>query len=230
MQFPSIRRILTVKPAIIFDMDGVLIDSQPLHYEIDMRVLKACGYPAEFSTVTPYTGLSNQSRWPKYKENFNLSPSAERLIEMSEEAMRDIFNEADLAAIDGIPALLQGIKDMGLYCGVASASPLELVQLVLNRIRLSKYFDGITPVEEVTASKPAPDIYLRAAAKAGLPPGQCIAIEDSPAGILSAKNAGFTCIAYKNPSTVGQVFTHADYVIDHFDECLAIIKKRHCTL
>jgi len=213
--------------AIIFDMDGVLINSQPLHYQIDMRVLNACGYPADISTVTPYTGLSNQIRWPKYKEIFDLTHTPERLIEMAEAAMRDIFGEADLTPISGIPSLLQGIKEMGLYCGVASASPLELVQLVLNRTGLGEYFHGITSVEDVVASKPAPDIYLRAAIKADVPPSQCIAIEDSPAGILSAKNAGFTCIAYKNPSTVGQVFTHADYVIDHFDECLPIIRQHH---
>ena len=215
-----------MKKAIIFDMDGVLIDSQPLHYQIDMRVLTACGYPADLSTVTPYTGLSNQIRWPKYKENFDLPHTPERLTEMAEAAMREIFNEADLVSISGIPSLLQAIKDMGLYCGVASASPLELVQLVLKRTGMSKYFDGITSVEDVVASKPAPDIYLRAAIKADVSPSQCIAIEDSPAGILSAKSAGFTCIAYKNPSTVGQVFTHADYVVDHFDECLSIILQR----
>jgi len=211
--------------AIIFDMDGVLIDSQPLHYQIDMRVLNACGYPADLATVTPYTGLSNQIRWPKYKENLNLSHTPERLIEMAEAAMRDIFGEADIVPISGIPTLLRGIKDMGLYCGVASASPLELVELVLSRTGLSQYFDGITSVEDVVASKPAPDIYLRAAIKASSSPSCCIAIEDSPAGIQSAKSAGFTCIAYKNPSTVGQDFTNADYVVDHFDECLPIIRK-----
>ena len=74
-------------------------------------------------------------------------------------------------------------------------------------------------------SKPAPDVYLAAAKKANTPPGQCIAIEDSPARILSAKNAGFTCIAYRNPSTAGQVFTHADYVLDHFDLGLGMVAE-----
>jgi len=211
--------------AIIFDMDGVLIDSQPLHYAIDMRVLNACGIPATLETVTPYTGLSNQIRWPQYKEAFALAPSTQMLIEMAEEAMRDIFNEAELAPIDGVRELLQGLNEMGLYCGVASASPLELVQLVLRRTGLAKYFSGITSVEEVAQSKPAPDIYLAAAAKVGLRPAQCIAIEDSPAGILSAKNAGFTCIAYKNPSTVGQVFDHADDVLEHFNDGLELVKR-----
>jgi len=212
--------------AVIFDMDGVLIDSQPLHYEIDMRVLKACGYPAELSTVTPYTGISNPDRWPKYKAALNLSETSDRLIEMAEEAMRDVFGKDEIIAIDGIPALLEGIKAMRLHCGVASSSSHELIERVLSRTGIAKYFDAITSGEDVSVSKPNPDIYLAAAKKAGSVPKNCIAIEDAPVGILSAKNAGFTCIAYKNPNTFGQVFTHADYVLDHFSECLSIIKKQ----
>jgi len=219
-----------MKKAIIFDMDGVLIDSQPLHYQLDIRVIQACGYPANLATVTPYTGISNPDRWPKYREELNLSPTPEQLIEMAEQAMRDIFNETELVPSPGIPALLKGIKEMNLHCGVASASSHELIELVLNRTGITQYFDAITSGEDVSVSKPAPDVYLRAAGKAGYSPAQCIAIEDSAVGILSAKNAGLTCIGYKNPNTYGQDFTHADYVVDHFDQCIEIIKKLGGTL
>jgi len=211
--------------AIIFDMDGVLIDSQPLHYEIDMRVLKACGYEATLSTVTPYTGISNPDRWPKYKNALNLNESVEQLIQLSEENMREVFNSTDFKAIEGIPALLAGIKSYGLPCGVASSSSHELIQMVLSRTGIGNYFDKITSGEDVKNGKPAPDIYLKAAQTMGLPPGRCIAVEDATPGIMAAKNAGLTCIAYRNPNTHGQNFTHADFVINHYDECLPIIKK-----
>ena len=210
--------------AVIFDMDGVLIDSQPLHYEIDMRVIRACGYPAELSTVTPYTGISNPDRWPQYKEALSLTQTTERLIEMAEETMRDVFQEASLTAIEGIPALLQGLKALDIPTGVASSSSHELIQMVLDRTGIGLYFDKLISGEDVKVGKPNPDIYLRAASKVGLNPAQCIAIEDAPPGILAAKNAGFTCIAYKNPNTCGQVFTHADYVVEKYNECLPIIK------
>jgi len=211
--------------AIIFDMDGVLIDSQPLHYELDMKVLKACGYPATLSTVTSYTGISNPDRWPKYKAALNLAPSVPQLIELCEQTTREIFNDADLVATDGIPELLRGIKAMGLPIGVASSSSHELIQLVLGKTGIGEYFDVITSGEDVTVGKPAPDIYLRAADKMGCPPQSCIAIEDAATGILAAKNAGLTCIGFKNPNTFGQDFTHADYVIDRFDLCLPIMKS-----
>jgi len=210
--------------AVIFDMDGVLIDSQPLHYEIDIQVLKKCGYPAELSTVVPYTGMGNPDRWPKYKTELNLSEEPERLIEMAEEAMREIFSRTELVAINGVSILIDGIKAMGAGCGVASSSSNELIELVLGQIGLKEKFDFVISGEDVNESKPAPDIYLKASEKAGLPPEACIAIEDAPAGILAAKNAGLTCIAFKNPNTLGQDFTHADYTISQFDEAFPIIK------
>ena len=214
-----------MNPAIAFDMDGVLIDSQPLHYELDMQVLRDAGYPAKLSTVTPYTGMSNPDRWPKYKKDLSLQVTPERLIEMAEQAMRDLFTKADLTAIDGIPALLQKIKEAGICCGVASSSSHELIILVLEKIGVKQYFNFIVSGEDVTKGKPAPDIYMKAAEKANTAPKRCIAIEDAPAGILAAKNAGLKCIAYRNPSTIGQEFTNADYVIDKFSECFPIIEE-----
>jgi HAD superfamily hydrolase (TIGR01509 family) len=210
--------------AVIFDMDGVLIDSQPLHYELDMNVLKECGYAAELATVVPYTGLSNPDRWPQYKESLELSETVERLIELAEEHMHKIFDNATLVPIEGIPQLLDGIKAMGIKLGVASSSSHELIQLVLSRTGLEGKFDFIMSGEDLSEGKPNPEIYLKAAEKAGIAPNLCIAVEDAPAGILSAKNAGYTVIAYNNPNTLGQDFTHADHVVTKYDECFPIIK------
>jgi len=209
--------------AIAFDMDGVLIDSQPLHYEIDMEVLKACNYPATLETVTPYTGVSNPDRWPRYKKTLGLSQSVDQLIELQVQFMIEIFNRANLAPIDGIPPLLEFLNTQNIPCAVASSSSHELIDLVLEKCKIRHHFTHLVSGEDVKAGKPAPDIYLKAARAFGLPPEECTAVEDSSIGILSAKNAGFTCIAYVNPNTHGQDFTHADYVVTHFNQCQAII-------
>ena len=214
-----------MEKAVIFDMDGVLVDSQPLHYEIDMAVLKACDCPATLEIVTAYTGISNPDRWPKYKETLGLVQSVDRLIELQTEFMIKIFNRADLAPIDGIPALLDFLQKSSIPCGVASSSSHELINLVLEKCNIKHYFTHLISGEDVKAGKPAPDIYLKAAKAVGAPPEGCVAIEDSAMGILSAKNAGFTCIGFVNHNTYGQDFTHADYVVKHFDECKEIIEK-----
>jgi len=210
--------------AIAFDMDGVLINSQPLHYEIDMMVLKECGFLATLDTVTPYTGLSNPDRWPKYKESLGLGKSVDRLIFLQEMFMAEIFNAANLTPIEGVQALLQYLKEKNIPCAVASSSSHELIDLVLTKCQIKQYFTHIISGEDVLNGKPAPDIYIKTAKAFDILPQNCIAIEDSKMGILSAKNAGFVCIGYVNPSTHGQDFTHADHVITHFDECKELIK------
>jgi HAD superfamily hydrolase (TIGR01509 family) len=138
--------------------------------------------------------------------------------------MRDIFTNAALSPIAGIPELIDGIKQLGIPCGVASSSSHELIELLLEKIGCDSCFDFVVSGEDVVEGKPAPDIYLKAAEKAGIEPKMCIAVEDAPAGILSAKNAGLVCIAFSNPSTLGQDFSNANYKIDKFDEAFPIIK------
>ena len=208
--------------AVIFDMDGVLIDSQPLHYEVDMGVLKSCGYPATLDDVQHYTGKSNPDRWPEYRATLNLSPSVDELIRIQEDLMRKIFLQDGLMPIDGVPELLQHLKANQIPCAVASSTAHELVCLVLKHIGIFDYFDAIVSGEDVAHGKPAPDVYLKAAEKIGISPEYCVAIEDSPAGMLSAKRANMTCVAFKNPNTWGQEFSHADVVINHFDEFLKL--------
>ena len=210
--------------AIAFDMDGTLIDSQPLHYDIDIATLKACGYPATMETVLPYTGISNPDRWPKYKKALSLPQSVDYLIDLQTQIMIDTFTKANLAPIDGIPALLQFLQAQNIPCAVASSSQHELINLVLGKCDIGQYFTHLVSGEDVKAGKPAPDIYIKTAKALGFPPKNCLAVEDAPIGILSAKNAGFTCIAYINPNTHGQDFTHADHVVSHYSQCRAIIE------
>ncbi|MCL2405977.1 MAG: HAD family phosphatase [Defluviitaleaceae bacterium] len=211
--------------AIAFDMDGVLIDSQPLHYEIDIAVLRDCGYQATLETVTPYTGQSNPDRWPKYKQALGLPQTVDELINLQTQYQAQIFESANLPPIDGIPALLQLLNAQNITCAVASSSSHDLISQVLEKCQIRQYFTHLVSGEDVKHGKPAPDIYLKAARAFGMPPESCIAIEDSPIGIQSAKNAGFTCIGYKNPSTHGQDFTLADYVVSHYSQCHEIIMR-----
>ena len=213
------------KIAVIFDMDGVLIDSQDLHYQLDMQVLKSCGYPATLAEVTPYTGLSTPDRWPKYQANFGLSQPIQAIYQMVESHTWDIFKHSPLVPISGIPALLDWLKGQGIYCGIASSSSIGLIQLVLEKTNLTGYFSGITSGEDVENGKPAPDVYLNGAKKAGLPPKHCIGIEDSPPGLLAAKRAGLTTIGYQNANTCGQDFSHAHYQINDFAQCKEVIRQ-----
>ena len=211
------------KKAIVFDMDGVIIDSQPLYHEFDIRLLGRFGHPATLETVIPYSGLTSVDRMTKYKKDFGLRDSVDDLIKMSVDSMRDVFLTSHIEPVGGIPELLLSIKNAGLFLGVASSTSRELIELILRRLDVWSYFDRIVSGEEVEAGKPAPDVYLKAAEVFGVSPAECAAIEDSVIGMRSAKAAGFTCIAYRNSYT--RDYSHADFIVDDFYECIPLVEK-----
>ena len=212
-----------LKKAVIFDMDGVLIDSQPMYYEFDMDLLGRFGHSATVETVIPYSGLTSVDRMTRYKKDFGLSESVPELIKISVDTMREVFSSRELKPIEGIPELLSFVKNIGVHTGVASSTSHELIELILRRLGIFGMFDRIVSGEDVEFGKPAPDVYLRSAEVFGLSPGDCVAIEDSAAGMKSAKSAGFTCIAYRNGYTFD--YSCADYVVDSFHDSLQLIKK-----
>ena len=206
--------------AVIFDMDGTLVDSQHLHYETDMAVLIRAGFPAKMADVVPYTGISNPDRWPKYKQSLNLVPSVETLIQWQTEMVIDIFERSNMEPLPGIPELLAHIAAKNKPIALGSASQPELIHLTLKKLDITHYFKVVVSCEDVKRGKPSPDVFLKAAEKLGVKPENCIVVEDAPVGVQAAKNAGMTCIAYRSPHTHGQDFSLADYVAGHFKECL----------
>lgn len=214
-----------MKPqAFIFDMDGVLIDSQPLHYQVDMAVLDRCGVAAEMDMVTPFTGMSAPDRWPAYKARHGLAPSVDALIQLQNGILMETFRREPLSAITGIPALLAALTDEKQPLAVASSSSHALIALILEKIGVAAYFSVVVSGEDVAAGKPAPDVFLYAAEKLNTPPAACVVVEDSPNGIRAAKNAGMVCVAYKNPTTVGDGFALADYVIERYADFPALTR------
>jgi HAD superfamily hydrolase (TIGR01509 family) len=198
--------------AIIFDMDGVLLDSQPLHYKIDIAVLARAGYEATLDTVKPFTGMSNPDRWPKYKEVLGLQPSTGQLIDWANEIMLEMFEKEPLTPINGIPQLINMLKAKNMPLAVASSSSHALIDLILEKIGLTGRFDVLVSGEDVKIGKPAPDVFLYAAKRLSTVPDACLVVEDSTNGILAAKRAGMVCVAYKNREG------DADYVIDKYED------------
>jgi len=206
--------------AVIFDMDGVLVNSQSIHYETDMAVLQKAGHAAQLTDVTPYAGIANHDRWPKYRESLNLEPSAETLIEWQTALIEENFTKLPLESLPGISELLAHIADRKLPAAVGSASQPALIDLVLRKLDIAHYFQAVVSCEDVARGKPAPDVFLAAAEKLGIAPRDCIVVEDAPAGVQAAKNADMACIAFRSPHTLAQDFSLADYVVDHFAECI----------
>ena len=203
---------------VIFDMDGVQIDSQPLHFNTDMEVIRAAGAAPRFADVERLAGVALHRRCSIYKTEYKLSLPLNELMDLHVSILMDLFRETDLKTIGGIPELLKILKDAGVKTAVASSSSLALIRLALDKARISGYFEALVTGEDVKNGKPAPDVFLKAAGMLGAEPDNCAVVEDSASGVLAAKNAGMYCVAYKNPTSGNQDLSPADMIIDSFSE------------
>ncbi len=213
--------------AVIFDMDGVLIDSQPMHFEADLLALKEAGYAdASLETVEKYAGTSSLDRWTRYKELFALANTVPELIATNVRHLHTLVQKNDLHPIEGIPELLQCLKEKNIKTAVASSSSYAFIDLILQKIGIASYFDAVVSGEDMKKGKPAPDIFLKAAAVLDTPPSACAVVEDSHNGVLAAKAAHMTCIAYVNPTSGHQDLQAADVIIESFRDAQSHFIKR----
>lgn len=202
--------------AVIFDMDGVLIDSQPIHFEIDKACLLEQGVDISMEEVKKGAGTITKSRLQKWKDEFGLTENLDKLVNRREYLAFELFKTAGLGSIDGIKELLKELKNQGILMAVASSSPKEFIYWVLKTLEIEDYFQVVLSAEDATRSKPAPDIFLLAAKRLSAKPEECIVIEDSTNGVLAANAAGIKAIGYTNPNSGNQDLKSATLVIDDF--------------
>lgn len=183
--------------AVIFDLDGVLIDSEPVWEEVRRQVVAEHGGQWAADTQQRLMGMST-GEWARYLSGelgVQLPPG--EVAELVISQMRDRYREH----LPLLPGATAAVRQMSAHwtLGLASSAPLALIHTVLNASALHSYFAAAMSTEQVKAGKPAPDIYLAVAAKLGVPPGQCAAVEDSANGLRAAAAAGCQVIAVPHP-------------------------------
>ncbi len=199
--------------AVIFDMDGVIIDSEPLWEKSESVMLKQKGFGGNESYRKEYRkkimGLSQRDSVELLKKTFGLRESPEEILRTRLKILLELY-ERELELIDGIPELLQSLEQRHIETALASGSPMKVIEFVLKKFSLSDIFRIKVSGDCVENGKPHPDIYLETARRLEVAPGECVAIEDSINGIVSAKKAGMRCIAVPDPRIVPEDYPEAD--------------------
>jgi len=212
--------------AFIFDMDGVIIDSEPLHFEVDIQVMKDFGAAITQEQLEKYVGMTNPEMWKLIREEYQLRRSVSEIIDYQLSNKIKILTAREMEPIDGIRELLADLKASGIPVGIASSSPPVFIQAVLDKFGLLDAFNCIVSGEEVDRGKPAPDVYLKAAELLGVEPASCMVLEDARHGIAAAKAAGMQCIGFVNPNSGNQDLSAADYVVRSIAEVGAICQLK----
>ncbi len=204
---------------MIFDMDGVLIDSEPAYLDMVKNLCKELKVDMEDSEYQRFVGMSAQKMWTIIQGNFKLSNEVEELVNMEKNLMTEILRSSIISSpMEGIVELLDILKKKEFIITLASSSAKKNINIVLKRLDLGKYFEFVVSGEEVDRGKPEPDIFLKVSEKFNIPITNCYVFEDSLNGILAAKSAGMKCIGFKNNNTNHQDLSKSDLTIQSFNE------------
>jgi HAD superfamily hydrolase (TIGR01509 family) len=202
-----------MKRAFIFDMDGVIIDSEPIHFDVDIRTMSYLGANITQKQLERFVGMTNPEMWAIIKEEYSLAQSVEEIIDYQLPTKLSHLRELDIEPIEGIRELIADLSNHKIPMAIASSSPRLFINEVLKKFQIESYFEYVVSGEEVAQGKPAPDVYLEAARLLGVRPCDCTVLEDSKNGITSAKLAGMKCIGYVNENSGNQDLSAADYIV-----------------
>lgn len=210
--------------AIIFDMDGVLVDSEPFHIAIEKRQFELNNILISAEEHNLYMGVASDMMWQEISKKHALEIAVEELIGQNKTESIRFFGEVEeIPVMPGLVDVLEQLTRKGYPMAVASSSFHEVIELILERTGLRKNFQHVVSSQEAGKSKPEPDVFLLAARRLGVQPEDCLVIEDSQNGIKAAKAAGMKCIAYQGPGANPVNQQQADAVITRYDQLISMI-------
>ena len=204
---------------VIFDMDGVIVDTEPVHHYAYQQHFKHLGIEVTPEMYASFTGCSTKNIYTRIKDHFNILEEVEMLVQGKRTLFNAVFdNKEDLCLLEGVEDLIKELHAKGMQLVLASSSANETINRIFKRFNLDPYFTHKVSGEDFTNSKPHPAIFLKAAELSQTSVENCIVIEDSTNGIKAAKAANIYCIGYDSVNSAMQDYSLADQLITDFKE------------
>jgi len=212
--------------AVIFDLDGVLADSEPWWNEIDAKLLAECGVNYHGEYHREVLGVSYRLAVESYKTKFGISAPTEEMMKRRGEIATEYFANR-VGLFPSTKDVLNELREMKLRLAVATSSISASARPFLDRHQLTQFFDVIVTGDEIERGKPDPDIYLRTAEKLGIVADDCLVIEDSLSGIAAAKAARMRVAAIPDRRFVDtrEYDKEADYLLNNLSEIPALVRR-----
>jgi beta-phosphoglucomutase len=205
--------------AAIFDMDGVIVDSEPLHHKAYQKMFLDFQLNVPNTLYQSFTGKATLAICQKLCLEFNLQVAAETLVAKKREHFNRLFEEdTEFKLIKGVLSLIQDYHKAGLTLVLASSASMENINRIFKRFNLDRYFTKKLSGADLKASKPHPEIFLKATQATGFKNQNCFVIEDSTNGIRAAKAAGLFCVGFDSRNSKNQDYSMADLRIESFEE------------
>jgi beta-phosphoglucomutase family hydrolase len=205
--------------AALFDMDGLMINTEPLQSKAYEAVLVSHGKQPQFNAegVVQAVGVREKDNWELIKNRHGLQHDTTALMEQRTGVYMEILKQ-NLTPQPGLINLLELLKRHGIKMAVASSSTLEHINIVLDGLKVADFFDVVVSSHSIAHGKPAPDIFLLAADQLGVAPKDCVVLEDAQSGIEAGRAAGAKVVAVPNAFTKSHDYSKADIVVRSLEE------------
>ncbi len=212
---------MSAAEAVIFDMDGVIVDSEPRHERAFLEVMRALGYGDNHGLCfSDYLGRTDQELWLDFIARHQPKQTLAELLALKRERIIEILRREEPLFI-GLPELIEKLS-VRYRLGLASGSERPVVEEVLALKGLRKFFQVAVTSVEVERGKPAPDVFLRAAQLLAVPPAQCWVIEDSKPGVAAGLAAGMRVVAITNTHPADEL-RNAHHIVSTYSEMEALL-------
>ena len=212
-------KITTSIKCVIFDMDGVIIDSEEIHKKAYYETFNTLNIEVSDTLYKSFTGSSTINAFQRLVAHFNLKNDPEELVLDKRKRYVNFFeNDPNLHLVAGVEEIIKYFYKKGIILILASSSAMINIDRVFNRFKLNTYFAAKISGADLKESKPNPEIFNKAAILGNISKENCVVIEDSDNGITAANDANIFVFGYANKLSEGQTLENADFVINHFSE------------
>jgi HAD superfamily hydrolase (TIGR01509 family) len=209
--------------AVVFDMDGVLVDSEPMHVDAMRQVLVPYGIPYTDEDNAEFFGFTDLEVFRVLRDRYGLAEDLHELTRRRATLIVELTRKRT-QPMSGVPDVPEALRALGYRMAVASSSALDVIRATVDVLGIRHLFEALVSGLEVGRGKPAPDIFVETARRLGLPPDTCLVIEDSRNGLLAAKAAGMACASIPCPATRHEDFSEADWRFAALPELLPILR------
>lgn len=205
--------------AVLFDMDGVVVDTEPLHHQAYYQMFNEINIDVPETLYVSFTGQSTMEISQKLVSHFNLPMCAQTLTDIKRKHFKTLFkSDTSLHLLDGVLEIIKDYHSHGMTLVLASSASMKNINRIFKRFDLDQYFTAKISGADLKASKPHPEIFIKAAELSGQPRNECFVIEDSTNGITAAKAADIYCVGYNSLHSKDQDYSKADLVVSHFGD------------
>ena len=205
--------------AFIFDMDGVIIDSEPLHERVKRETFSQFGLPLPAEGLSHFVGRTSRELFTEVLARAGrMDVTAEDIARFKHERYLSLLQREGVPCIPGSLALIRALHAEGVPLALATSSWRRVVDQVLDSLSLHEVFSSVISGADLPRSKPDPAIYLLSAQRLGVKPADCTVLEDSESGVEAAKRAGMRCIGFISPHSGAQDLCRADGIVHRLEE------------